>query len=134
MTVDVPSRRAIAVVALGVALLSGCGGTSSSHGSTPPPATVRGRVTAGPTCPVERVGHPCAPRPVRAVVEVLASARVVARARTRRDGTFALSIAGGSYTLAVRTPHPFPRCTPRNITLAPGSTSTIDLTCDTGLR
>jgi hypothetical protein len=46
---------------------------------------VRGRVTAGPTCPVERPDQPCPPNPVHGRVDVLdAAGRTVADA-TRRD-------------------------------------------------
>jgi hypothetical protein len=41
--------------------LAACGGSTSGTSPTTrlPLGVVTGRVTAGPTCPVERVGHLC---------------------------------------------------------------------------
>ena len=78
------------------------------QGDLLPDATgVRGRVTAGPTCPV--VTNPpdpnCAERPVGGAVLVVSdtTGAEVARVTSKQDGTFVLELAPGSYRM---TPQP----------------------------
>jgi len=73
-------------------------------GDNLPEATgARGKVTAGPTCPV--VTNPpnpaCAERPVGGAVLVFADAsgREVARVSSGADGTFSVALAPGTYRL-----------------------------------
>ncbi|HEU5002871.1 MAG TPA: hypothetical protein VFW71_08840 [Actinomycetota bacterium] len=145
----------LAVVALA---LAGCGNAGPGAargaggrppGATPPAATVRasasaspavssgirGTVSAGPTCPVERVGSPCPPAPVVGRVEArTGSATVVASAQTSATGTYSLSVAPGSYTLVVVVPGTFPRCPDTAAVVAPGALTTVNIVCDTGIR
>jgi hypothetical protein len=116
--------------------LAACGGSKSGTSATTrlTLGVVMGRVTAGPTCPVERVGHPCPPRPVVAEVQARAGARVVASARSGADGTYRLELASGSYTLVAVTQNLLPRCTTLTVTVIPGQTTSADITCDTGIR
>jgi hypothetical protein len=62
---------------------------------------VRGTVTAGPTCPVERdpPDPACAARPVGGAVLVFTDAggTGVARATSAADGTFSVELAPGAY-------------------------------------
>lgn len=116
--------------------LAACGGSRS--GTSPTTrltlGVVTGRVTAGPTCPVERVGHPCPPRPVVAEVQARAEARVVASARSGADGTYGLELPGGTYSIVAVTKNMLPRCVPRTVTVTAAHTTTGDITCDTGIR
>ena len=116
--------------------LAACGGSTSGTSPTTRPTlgVVTGRVTAGPTCPVERVGHPCPPRPLVSDVQARAGARVVASARSGADGTYRLELPSESYTLVAVTPNLLPRCTPLTVTVIRGQTTSADITCDTGIR
>jgi hypothetical protein len=121
--------------AVGSLVLAACG-TSAGVTSTGHPAAgvVTGRVTAGPTCPVERIGHPCRPRPVVADVQARAAGRVVASTRSDAHGTYRLELAGGTYTVVVSTHNMFPRCEARTVTVTANRTTHAAISCDTGIR
>jgi hypothetical protein len=116
--------------------LAACGGSTSGTSPTTrlPLGIVTGRVTAGPTCPVERVGHLCPPRPVVPEVQARVGARVVASARSGADGSYRLELPSGSYTLVAVTLHLLPRCAPVTVTVISGQTTSADIACDTGIR
>ena len=107
--------------------------------SPPPPISgtgVVGRVTAGPTCPVEPAPGGCPPNPVAdtAVQAVDASGTVVGSDTTDSNGDFGITIAPGDYTLHVATSGPFPRCTDAQVTVTSGDAAQQDIGCDTGIR
>src|SRR5438477_11763732 len=91
-------RRAgwVGLFAVGSLVLAACR-TSAGVPSTghPPAGVVTGRVTAGPTCPVERIDHPCPPRPVVADVQARAAGRVVAWTRSNLQGTLPAGTGAG---------------------------------------
>ena len=63
---------------------------------------VVGQLLLGPTCPVERADDPCDPVAHPAPVELVAldaSGAETARTVTLADGSFALDLPSGSYTL-----------------------------------
>ena len=96
---------------------------------------VRGRVTAGPTCPVERPDQPCPPKPVRGRVDALDSAgHTAANADTDDAGRYAISLPSGHYELRMVTDGPFPRCPDTPVTVTAGLPVTADIDCDTGIR
>jgi len=96
---------------------------------------VYGTVTAGPTCPVERVGQPCPPRPVMGEVELRdTSGATVGSTRTASDGRYALRARPGTYTLVVDTGSTFPRCPSKSVTVVTGERLLADISCDTGIR
>jgi len=114
---------------------------------------VTGRVTAGPTCPVERVDHPCPPQPVSATIKAQKTSRTFGRrcgssstikaqktsrtfARTRSDanGDYSMRLAPGRYTLVVQTGSLFPRCPATAVTVPRNQVVTADISCDTGIR
>jgi hypothetical protein len=124
----------LALPAVAVALLlAACGGRAVS-GSAPPSGTVHGSVLAGPTCPVERVGHPCPPRPVVATIQASEGTRVVASTRSATDGTYRLAVPAGSFTIRAVTGTAFPRCGSQPVVVATGTDVEVALTCDTGIR
>jgi hypothetical protein len=111
----------------------------SAPGSLPllplPGPGVRGQITAGPTCPVERVGQPCPPQPVKAAVTASDSAgAIVGTTRTLPDGRYALALAPGRYTLTADPGNVFPRCPPTLITVPAGAPVEVNIICDTGIR
>ena len=99
---------------------------------------VAGRVTAGPTCPVERPGDTaCQPRPVEgaALVVTDAGGSEVARVTTDASGLFGLSLQPGDYTL---TPQPVEglmgTAAPMPFTVVDGAPAFLDVAYDTGIR
>jgi hypothetical protein len=96
---------------------------------------VRGRVTAGPTCPVERPEQPCPPNPVHGRVDALdATGRTVADVTIDASGRYAISLPPGQYTLRVRADGPFPRCPDTAVSVTEASPVTSNIGCDTGIR
>jgi hypothetical protein len=71
--------------------------------STPVETTVKGTVTAGPTCPVvtDPPDPSCADRPVEGAVLIVTTPAggEVARVTSDADGTFEISLAPGRYRL-----------------------------------
>ena len=113
--------------------------------SAPPPATeapvppagggVYGVVSAGPTCPVERAGQPCPPRPVSATVTATnASTGAVAVTHSDSLGRYTLPLPAGTYAVSAATGSALPRCSPTTATVTSGGAARADISCDTGIR
>lgn len=97
-----------------------------------------GRVTAGPTCPVERPNDPaCAPRMVAGAVLLVrdGSGQEVASHTTDGSGLFRFSLAAGDYTLE---PQPVEglmgTAQSMPFTVADGVVTWLDVAYDTGIR
>jgi hypothetical protein len=113
----------------------------SETGDPLPDATgVRGTVSAGPTCPVERdpPDPGCAPRLVAGSVLVVTDGggMEVARATSAADGTFSIELAPGAYRL---TAQPFEGLMgtpePMDFEVAAGAPMTeVQVSYDTGIR
>lgn len=111
------------------------------EGSDLPDASgVRGTVSAGPTCPVERdpPDPACAARPVAGAVLVFtdAAGTEVTRVASAADGTFSVELAPGAYRL---TPEPVDGLmgTPGPIDVqveAGGPMTELQVSYDTGIR
>jgi len=131
--------RSLVVALFSVLLATACGRASGSSVSSPPgpAAHVFGWVRAEPTCPVERKGHPCPPRPLRAV-EIEARSlggQVVATTQTRADGYYSFQLLPDSYVLVVKTLGVFPRCPHVPVSVRPRMfVVRADVSCDTGIR
>jgi hypothetical protein len=99
---------------------------------------VKGRVTAGPTCPAERYppDPACAPRPVETTIKVrsLPERELVKTIHSGEKGYFRARLAPGRYRLIPRSGDPFPRCNPKDVTVAKSSFTRVNLGCDTGIR
>jgi len=122
---------------VGVALvLTACSANIAPGGSSRSRIDVSGSVTAGPTCPVERVGQPCPPAPVHAtVVATGAAGEPVAQATTEADGHYAFTVPPGRYTFSVEATGGFlPRCPTKSATVKLGPPEQVDFVCDTGIR
>lgn len=110
------------------------------EGDALPDATgVRGTVTAGPTCPVEREppDPACAERPVGGAVLVFSGpdGTEVGRVTSAADGTFTLELAPGAYRLMAEpveglmgTPAPM------DVTVQAGPPTELQVSYDTGIR
>lgn len=108
---------------------------SSQSPKSPTGTGVYGLVTAGPTCPVERVDQPCPPRPVVAEIDLrVARGKTVVSTRTDGAGRFSLAVGPGRYTLIVVTSSVLPRCPSPTVTVASGRALRVDVSCDTGIR
>jgi hypothetical protein len=112
--------------------------TTNASPTTGPPVDgtgVRGHVTAGPTCPVERADQPCPPRPVVGRVDALdGSGHVAGSASTDDAGAYVIALRPGDYTLRVGTGGQYPRCPDTPVTVPAGPPATADISCDTGIR
>jgi hypothetical protein len=128
-----------AVTAAVLVVLAGCGGSNPSGTGTPSSSSttdgrVSGVVTAGPTCPVERAGEPCPPRPVSAEIDARTPAgHQVAVTHTDADGRYELRVPSGSFVLSVVT-NGLPRCPATRVTVMSAGDVTADIACDTGIR
>lgn len=100
---------------------------------------VQGTVLLGPTCPVERIppDPACADKPYKTTISVYRTSdtvHVFATAQTGVDGTFKISLAPGTYTVAAAGGAMLPRCTPTPATVAPNVYTKLTISCDTGIR
>jgi len=126
--------------------LAACGGntidtadsgttTLTSAPSSTEGTGVYGLVTAGPTCPVQRVDEPCPPRPVDAAVEARgADGKAKASTHTDSAGRYALRLQPGTYTLVALTGNVFPTCPPVTLIVTADTPGRVDINCDTGIR
>jgi hypothetical protein len=130
-----------------VAMLLGslCGSIScpsNACAQTPPnpnaaTAILRGKVTMGPTMPVERAGGPPAIAPVAgASVNITDTSGVpIASAITGADGAYSIAIAPGDYLVTVTPPRRIlNKLVQRQVTIATGAPTVLDITLDTGIR
>ena len=102
----------------------------------PPSGTgAYGFVDAGPTCPVEKQGQPCLPRPVLAAIDAHSESRAtVASTHSDSSGRYALDLSAGRYVLTVVTSSGWPRCSDMSVVVNPSSATRADISCDTGIR
>ena len=110
--------------------------TTSTTRAVPSGSTgVRGVVTAGPTCPVQREGDPsCDDRPVPAhLVLERGDGSAAASGDAGADGQFLISSAAGSYTLTATSPNAM-HCTSQPVTVSSGHVTDVHVSCDTGIR
>ncbi|HZQ84438.1 MAG TPA: hypothetical protein VFA83_06360 [Acidimicrobiales bacterium] len=105
------------------------------HGQ--PPSGVRGMVTAGPVCPVERIppDPSCADRPITARLTLSRGGGGAggAHGSSGADGTFEIRAAPGHYTLSATTQQAM-RCTPQDVVVSAGAFTDVHVDCDTGIR
>jgi len=91
-------------------------------------------VLAVPSCPVERVGQPCPPRPVPDAV-VIAVVGDEQRGKTTSDqrGQFRLVLPPGRYTIRATNPGGYASTASEEVTVST-TTVQITLTVDSGIR
>jgi hypothetical protein len=147
-----PARLGLSAAVVAILIVGGCnpgaGGSSaggpiasSAPTATTATASVHGKAVAGPTCPVEPASPlpgECAPRLVADAVLVVtdAAGHEVARVTTAADGTFAVELPAGSYTLTPQVvtglmgvAPPIPVTVP-----ASGAAGEVVVQYDTGIR
>lgn len=112
-------------------LLCGCAG---DRDATRPSGLVIGYVLAAPACPVERVGHPCPPRPVSgAAVVALHGAAVYGSTVTDGGGAFHLTLPDGRYMIRATNVGGYASTATLQVTIS-GTPVHITLTLDSGIR
>ena len=110
--------------------------TTVTSGTPPTEGTgAYGLVSAGPTCPVQRVDEPCPARPVDAEIEAQgADGKTKATTHTDSTGHYTLRLEPGSYMLVAVTGNVFPRCPPVALVVTGEAPAQVDISCDTGIR
>lgn len=109
--------------------------TKPPTGAVAQASTVYGSVTAGPTCPVERIDQPCPPRPVQTTVQATSIAGGTGGSATTDDeGRYQMSLPPGRYILSAQSGAVFPQCQPIEVAVIPNSATRADISCDTGIR
>jgi len=121
--------RTIAAAGLLLALIA-CGRTSGPASSS----GIFGTVTAGPTCPVERVGSPCPPAPWVGTVRATDDTGQGTETRTDESGNYTLTLEPGRYEVVAVTDGGPPTGQPVMIDVPAGPPIRLDLTVDTGIR
>jgi hypothetical protein len=119
---------------------TGAAGTSTAGtGASGPYGTLVVHVEASPTCPVERVDHPCPPLLIahRRVTIETPSGAAAATATTNAQGQFSVSLAPGAYVVRVAIVAGMPglrQVTPGQVAVVAGETTAITIELDTGIR
>ena len=120
-------RSIVAVVMLCVCAACGTGAGAPGGG-------VQGRVTSGPTCPVEIQGSPCPPAVWTGTVRATASDGSVRDTTTGADGSYHMALQPGTYTVTPVVPGGGPP-TAKPVTVVVGdSMQILDLQVDSGIR
>lgn len=98
-------------------------------------ATVTGRVQSAPSCPVERAGHPCPPRPVvGGSVLALHARHIVASTHTGAGGRFQLRVDAGRYVIRATNTGALATTAQKTVDVAAGATIRVTLVVDSGIR
>ena len=117
-------------VAAAAVVVSGAAGAAINH----PAPGIWGRITAGPTCPVERPGQQCGPRGLAATVTAIRHRGTAGTARSNSAGEYAMGLRAGVYTIVVDTGAAFPRCPTKTVTVGLHQSVEVNILCDTGIR
>jgi len=122
-------REVLAVLAAAV-VLTACGPVADGGSAV----LVTGQVVSAPSCPVERVGQPCPPRPVPGalVVAVIGNEK---RGETTSDqrGQFRLMLPPGRYTIRATSPGGYASTAAEQVTVSTAPVKVM-LTVDSGIR
>lgn len=103
-------------------------------------AVIRGTVTVGPICPVERVDMPCKTPPEaytsREVILYAADGiTVVKQLNFDPDGTYRFEVSAGVYILDIPRPGVGgSKDLPQTVSIKPGETVEVNFSIDTGIR
>lgn len=122
----------VAVVALLLPVLGAC---ASGQATRQQSGAVSGVVLSAPSCPVERAGSPCPPRPVPgADVTATRGATTVAHVTAGADGRFTIHLDAGAYTITARAVGGIGSTASAHVTIPAGGVATATLTVDSGIR
>ena len=108
-----------------------CPGTPTSSSG------IRGYIHMGPTCPVQRdpPDPNCEDKPY-ATVSIVASNTVGKQYKGQTDmiGNFSLDVPPGAYIVKIMPLNIFPRCEEKEAVVTKNKFTSIDISCDTGIR
>lgn len=113
---------------------------TATNNNTTAIATIKGSVSIGPICPVERLDSPCPVPPAaytsREIILYAANGTTeVKRMYFASDGTYRFEVPAGTYVL--KTPNQGiggSKDLPKNITVRSGETIEFNFSIDTGIR
>jgi hypothetical protein len=98
---------------------------------------VKGTVTIGPTCPVQRVGDPnCGDKPYRATLKIVRArgGRLVKDFSPRTDGRFTVHLAAGRYRIEPARAGRLPSLQPVTVNVARHKFTRVAIRFDSGIR
>lgn len=99
---------------------------------------IEGRLTVGPTCPVEQAGEACPDRPHRATITVryAGTDSVATVFSSGEDGTFRVELPPGDYVLDPGEPRMVydPKAEPLAVTVQEGRFTRVVMRYDSGVR
>lgn len=98
---------------------------------------VKGVVTIGPTCPVQRVGDPsCDDKPYQTTLNVVRArdGRFVKRFESRSDGRFRIHLLRGRYVIKAARRTTLPRLSPVPVKVERHRFTTVAIQFDSGIR
>lgn len=136
-----PAVRAVLIGVIAAVLTAACNPSTAPTPGAPSPGVmttgVRGLITAGPTCPVERPGQSACVRAVQGatIVAFDAADREVARVLSDATGAYFLRLAPGTYRIV---PQPVEgllgTAGEETVVVGAGTPTHLDLQYDTGIR
>jgi hypothetical protein len=121
-------RSLLGTFLLTLALSAACAAGPEASGG------IYGQVLAGPTCPVERPGEVCGPRPWVGRVRATSEEGRTYEEDTDDEGRYALDLPPGVYTVVAVTSGGPPTGIPQAIQVPAGQPMRVDLEVDTGIR
>lgn len=99
---------------------------------------VDGLVTLSPICPVERIPPDpnCAPKPYQIRIQITKADDVTfsQEITSGADGKIGVGLAPGTYQFNPVSVGILPRCNSATVVVKSGAWTTIDISCDTGIR
>jgi hypothetical protein len=98
---------------------------------------VKGTVTIGPTCPVQRVGDPnCGDKPYRATLKIVRArgGGLVKNFTSRADGRFTVHLATGRYLIERSRGGRLPSLQPVPVKVARHKFTRVAIRFDSGIR
>lgn len=134
--VAIPRATPVAATATFTPRVTGAKTPTATGGE---PGTLKGRITAGPTCPVERPDKPCPPAPVAnqaLQVRDQSSNTIILSLTTDSQGYFIGQLTAGQYQVVVISNKPYPRdrSASHPIAVTAGQITNLEIQLDTGLR
>jgi hypothetical protein len=128
----------LTTILVSIVLIDGSLTSVAAAGPKQRDGIVHGTVMVAPTCPGPELldRRNCLPRPQQATVRVLQgeSDRPVTAITTDRSGRFRLTLPPGTYRFVPMMPGAVSIGKPREVRVAAGSSISIQLTIDTGMR
>ena len=121
---SLPVKIALVLVAAGCLLASSATASNVSNG-------LYGHVMRGPITPVCAAEDPCSAPAAGAVIVFSRGGQDIARTRVRADGTYRLTLGGGTYAVRALGMRPIE---PDKAWVRSGHFRKVDFSIDTGIR